>query len=123
MPDRGSAEILIDAIRETSTSMRETAVEMREVSNAIAAHSKAIDEMRAEHRRSCEVMGRVEDYLKIVSDEKTDRRTSSAALFQSIRDLLRAPAVQFVLMAFAFWAAAKLGVLQYLGVMEVTHAP
>jgi chromosome segregation ATPase len=118
--ERGSAEILVDAIRETSSSMREVAVDLRDLNNTITNNNKAIDEMRAEHRRQAEVLVRIEGFLKDLLEERENRKTQSTALAKFVQAAVKSPAVQFALTALSFWLAAKLGVLQYLG---VTHGP
>jgi methyl-accepting chemotaxis protein len=118
--ERGSAEILVDAIRETSSSMREVALDLRDVVNSSGLQSKAVDELRTEIRRQADIMLRIENFLKELADERAKREGQTTALAKFADAALKSPAVQFALTALAFWLAAKLGVLQYLG---VTDAP
>jgi lipopolysaccharide biosynthesis regulator YciM len=114
--DRTSAEILVDALRETSASMREGAVETRDIGNKVDQNTKAIDELRREQRQQAALLGRLEAHLDRQTKEQESRKDSTKVLAKLVQEILKSPAVQFIFTAFGFWAAAKLGVLQYLGV-------
>lgn len=112
--ERSGAEIVSEALRETSSFMRQVAVQIRGAESEVKGNIKATDELRREIQRLTTVMGRVETYLKNLVDERESKKTSTTALAKVVKAVVESKAVQFAVLTLVYWFAVKLGVAQYL---------